>query len=91
MRANPIVVTTPALDDDLRLAHGVEDLAIEQLVAQARVEAFDKAVLPRAARRDVSGLSPDGGDPFLHRLGKELWPVVGANVLGNAAQDEQIR
>ena len=47
MRPDSVVVTTPALDDDLRLAHGVEDLAIEQLVAQARVEAFDKAVLPR--------------------------------------------
>jgi hypothetical protein len=91
MRANRIVVTPPALNDNLRFAHGVEDLAIEQLVAQARVEALDKAVLPRTARRDVSGLRPDSGDPFLHRLGDELRAVIGTNVLGNAAQDEQIR
>src|SRR5262249_35560634 len=43
------------------------------------------------AGRDVSGLRADGGDPFLRRLGEELRAVVGTNVLGNAAQDEQIR
>src|SRR3954463_1094889 len=62
MRANRIVVTAPALDDDLRLAQRVEDLAIEQFVAQARIEALDKAVLPWAARRDVGGLRADGAD-----------------------------
>jgi hypothetical protein len=33
-------VTTPAFDDDLRLAQCVEDLAIEQLVAQPGVKAL---------------------------------------------------
>src|ERR1043166_1037250 len=46
MRAHGIVVTAPAFDDDLGFAQRVEDLAVEQLVAQARVEAFDEAVLP---------------------------------------------
>jgi hypothetical protein len=50
-----------------------------------------KAVLPRTAGPDVSGLRADGADPFLHRLGKELRAVVGTNVFGNAAQDEQVR
>src|SRR4051812_13008187 len=72
MRANRIVVTAPALDDDLRLAQRVEDLAIEQFVAQARIEALDKAVLPWAARRDVGGLRADAADPLLHRFGNEL-------------------
>jgi hypothetical protein len=31
----------PDLDDDLRLTQCVEDLAVEELVAQARIEAFD--------------------------------------------------
>ena len=35
MRPDGVVVATPALDDDLGLTQGVEDLAIEQLVAQA--------------------------------------------------------
>ena len=35
MGSDGVVVTTPALDDDLRLAQGIEDLAIEQLVPEA--------------------------------------------------------
>ena len=33
------LVATPALDDDLRLGEAVEDLAVEKLVAELRVEA----------------------------------------------------
>jgi hypothetical protein len=32
------VVASPALDDDLGLAEGVEDLAIEQLIAKAALK-----------------------------------------------------
>ena len=32
MRPDGIVMPAPALDDDLRLAESVEDLAVEQLV-----------------------------------------------------------
>jgi hypothetical protein len=32
MRANPIVVAPPALDNDLSLAQRVEDLAVEEFV-----------------------------------------------------------
>jgi len=91
VRANHIVVTAPALDDDLRLAQGVEDLAIEQFVAQACVETLDKAVLPRTAGCDVSGLCSNGCNPLLHGFGEELRAVVGTNVLGDAAQNEQVR
>src|ERR1700751_1557279 len=91
MRANHIVVLSPTLDDDFGFAQRVEDLAIEKLVAQPRVEALDEAVLPWAARRDVGGLCADCADPLLHRLGDELRAVVGTNVLGNTAQDEQVR
>jgi hypothetical protein len=38
MRANPIVVATPAFDDNLSLAQRVEDLAVEEFVTQARIE-----------------------------------------------------
>ena len=80
----------PALDDDLRLAESVEDLAVEQLVAQPSIEALDKAILPRAAWSDVGGLGSDRRDPLLDGLGDELRAVVGADVLRNAAQDEQV-
>src|SRR5204862_7002120 len=78
-------------DDDLGFTQRVADLTVEQFVAQGRIEAFDEAVLPRAAGGDVSGLRPDGADPLLHRCGDELRAIVGTDVLGDAAQDEQVR
>src|SRR6266568_8372409 len=90
MRANGIVVTAPTLDDDLGLPQRVEDLAIEQLVSQARVEALDNAVFPRAAWRNVGGLCPDRADPLLYCVGEEFGAVVGTDVLGNATQNEQV-
>jgi hypothetical protein len=41
-------VPAPAFDHDLGFSERVEDFAIEQFVAQARIEAFDIAVLSRA-------------------------------------------
>jgi len=46
--ADRVVVPPLALDDDLGLRQDVEDLTIEQFVAQASVEALDVAVLPQA-------------------------------------------
>ena len=80
----------PAFDHDLGLAQRVEDLAFQRLVAQARVEGFHVAVLPRAAGRDAGRLGADRRDPALHRLGRELGAVVRADVPGHAAQDEQV-
>src|SRR5262245_66539081 len=90
MRPNRIVMASPALDDDLSLAQSVEDLAVEQLIAKAGVEALDVAVLPRAAPLDVGGLGTDSRDPFLHCLGDELRSVVGPDVSGDAPQDEEV-
>ena len=68
----------------------VEDLAIEQLIAKAGVEALDVAVLPRTAPLDIGSLGADSGDPSLDGLGDELRSVVGADVTGDAAQDEEV-
>ena len=68
MRPDRIVMAPPAFDDDLSFSEGVEDLAIEQLIAKAGVKALDVAVLPRAAPLDVSGLGTDSRNPFLHSL-----------------------
>jgi len=84
-------VPSPTLDDDLGFAQRLEDLAVEQLVAQARVETLDVSVLPWAARRNVGGLCADRADPLLHRLGDELRAVVGTDVCRHAAQHEQVR
>jgi hypothetical protein len=45
-------------DDDLSFSEGIEDLAIEQLVTQARVEALDVAVLPGLPRSTEAVLAP---------------------------------
>lgn len=45
----------PGLDDGLGLFQAVEDLAVQQLVAQLSIEAFAAAVLPGATGLDVSG------------------------------------
>ena len=46
MRSDGIVVAAPTLDDDLGFPQRVEDLAIEQFVPQAGIEALDVTVLP---------------------------------------------
>src|SRR5438067_7223456 len=91
MRPQGLVVTTPAFDDDLRFPQRVEDLAIEQLVAQPGIETLDEPILPRTARRDVGGLCSDGADTFLHRLNNnEFRAIIGTDMPGNATQDEQV-
>src|SRR3989440_12881346 len=90
MRPHGVVVTTPAFDDDLRFPQRVEDLAIEQLVTQPGIKTLDEPVLPWTARRDVGGVCSDGTDPLLHRLGNELRAIIGTDMPGNAAQDEQV-
>src|SRR5262245_63002804 len=89
MRPDRIVMAPPAFDDDLSFLEGVEDLAIEQLITQASVEALDVAVLPRTAPLDIGNLGADSGDPSLDSLGDELRSVVGPDVTGNAAQDRK--
>ena len=81
---------SPSFDHDLCLLKCVEDFAIEQLVAEPGVEALAIAVLPRAAGLDVGGAGPDSHDPVPKGLGDELRPIVGTNVAGDAAKNEQV-
>src|SRR5215207_1103882 len=91
VRPDRVVVLAPSFDDDPGLLQRVEDLAIEQLVAELRIETLAIAVLPRTAWHDVGCLRPDSGNPLAHRLGNELWAVVGTNVARHPTQDEQVR
>src|SRR5690606_6590066 len=86
-----IVVASPCLDDDLCLGEAIEDLPVEQFIAQLGVEALAIAVLPWAARLDERGLCPYCGDPLPYGLGDELRTVVGTNMAGHTAQDKQVR
>ena len=72
------------VDYDPRFFERVEDLAIEELVPELRVEALDIAVLPRAARCDVGRLCADSRDTGLDGLSDELGPVVGSDMAGVA-------
>gem|GEM_PF-2666954 len=47
MRPAHVVVFSPSFDEDLRLTHRMEDLAIQQLVREPAVEALAIAGLPR--------------------------------------------
>jgi hypothetical protein len=66
----------PDFDHDLGLLQCVEDLAVQQLVAQLSVEAFAIAILPRTSRLDVGGLGSDSSDPFPKCNGDELRAIV---------------
>ena len=90
MRPDRVEVVPPALDNDLGLAQGVEDFAIEQFIAQAGIKALDIAIFPGATWYDGGGLCADRCDPILHSLGHKLWPIVGADVTRRATQDEEI-
>src|SRR6056297_2066160 len=74
--ADGVVVDAPLLDDDLGLADGVEDLAVEQFVPEPRVEALNVAVFPRRARLDVGGPGADRCDPVPDRGRDELGTVA---------------
>ena len=85
MRPGRVVVPTPLLDQQLGLLHRVEDLAVEQLVAQLAVEILDISVLPWAARLDVQRLHADSAEPLPHDGRGELAAVVASHMLWNAA------
>jgi hypothetical protein len=76
MGPHGVEVTPPAFDYDLGLGGGVEDFALEQLIAQTRIQGLDEAILPWAARRNMGGFRPDGGNPFLRGLGAKLRAIA---------------
>ena len=76
MRPHCVVMPAPALNDDLSLTERVENLPVQQFVSEPGVEALDVSVLPRAARRDVSRLRSNSGDPVLHSFGDELRAIA---------------
>ena len=71
-----IVVFPPLFDQDLRLTQAVEDLAVEQFIAEPGVEALAVSVFPRGPRLDVSSLGADGLDPLLDSLSNKFRAVV---------------
>lgn len=60
---------------------GAEDVCIKHRSAVASVEAFDYAVLCRAARLDIDDIYIVAFAPFPERIGYELRSIVASYVL----------
>jgi hypothetical protein len=86
-----VVVLSPSFDDDLRLSQRVEDLPVQQLVPEPRVEALSISVLPGASRLDEGCLRPHRLDPGANVLGDELGAVIASDERRRPSQDEQVR
>ena len=79
MRPTLVVELSPALDEHLGLGAAAEPFAIEQLVAQLAVEAFDEAVLSRVTGRNEGWPDCRVTQPA-HNLGRRKFrAVVGPN------------
>lgn len=63
MQSDRIILLAPGFDQNLGLLQCAENLTVQELIAQASVEAFDVTVLPGAPWRDISRLCTDGGYP----------------------------
>ena len=71
-----IVVSPPTLDDDdAGLGKVVENLAVQEFVAELGVEALAVSVLPRTARFDQRSPGADRRDALAYRL-HDLWTIV---------------
>ncbi len=46
MWANGVVVASPVFEENPGILEGVEDISVQELVAQPRVEALDVSILP---------------------------------------------
>lgn len=91
VRALAVIVLSPLFDDELGLLECVEDFAVEQVIAEARIEALAIPILSGRARCDVGGLGSRSADPVPNLLCNELWPVVGTDECWRPPQDAEIR
>ena len=90
MRADLVVVLAPESGDDTDFLQCVEDLSVEELVAEPGVERFDVPVLPGAAWFDEQGAHADFFKPLSDGLGRELGSVVRTNMRRRPTLDEEI-
>ena len=58
-----VVLARPGFDENLGFSQGVEDLSVQELVVQPRVEALDVSILPGRTWLDEGGPGADRGDP----------------------------
>ena len=90
MWALRVVVPSPLLNDDPGFIEAVEDLSVQELIAEPGIEALAVSVLPRRPRFDVGGLGTDSLDPLPDRIRDELRSVIRSDVGRNTPDDEQV-
>src|ERR1035438_9593122 len=86
-----VVFHAPPLRQNLCLLQRVEDLAVQELIAQLPVEALTVPVLPRTPGLNVQRPRAYLSQPLPQLLGNELRPVVRTNVLWDPAHQHHIR
>ena len=85
MQPTVVVVVPKLASQHFRLQHAAEAFAVEELVAEAAVEALAISILPRAAGFDEERFEAALRHPVHHRLGDELGAIVAADILGHRA------
>ena len=85
-----VVVPSPLLDQDFGFPQCVEDLRIQELIAELAVEAFAVAVLPGTAGLDEQRVDIQPTEPAPNRMSAELRPIVRSDVIGRAVDDEEL-
>lgn len=84
-----VVLVTPLLDQRPGLQEVAEEFAIQDLVPESGIEAFDVGVLPGRSRLNVLGLCPERFEFFPERPGNELRTVVRADEVRGAMDGYQ--
>ena len=76
MRTKPIVILSPGFQKLLRIRDGRGVVDVQEFIAQATVETFDKAVLYRLSRPDEVRLDAPAVGPSVQRPGGEFGAVI---------------
>src|ERR1022692_1431291 len=77
-----VVFHAPPLRQNLWLLQRVEDLAVQELIAQLSIETLTVPVLPWTPRFDVHRPRAHFPQPLPQLLGNTLRPIVRTNMLG---------
>ena len=85
-----IVIEAPTIDDPAGIFQASKQFTIQELVAEAAVEALNVAIFPGAPFGDEQGLHARLVQPARHRPSHELRTVVAPQVFGNATNSEQV-
>ena len=84
MRSFRIVVLSPVFNDDSCFAQIQEPLSIQAFIAEATVETFDVAVLPRTAWIEIDRLDPVFSEPLLDFACDKFRAVIAADIGWNS-------